>query len=109
LADEQEQEQEQEHEHEHEQDQEQKGNPANHFNTSGRPSVARVEPGFLTLTAGSGMLRRTWTEPVVIARQPGKWLAYPCLFERQAGELWITTMQGRVRVRLNERDFTAKG
>ncbi len=32
---------------------------------------------------------KTWTKPVVIARQPGGQLSYPYLFERRPGELWI--------------------
>jgi len=48
---------------------------------------------------------KTWTAPVVIARQSGKWLAYPYVFEYRPGELWLTTMQGGVRVKLNEKDF----
>jgi Neuraminidase (sialidase) len=42
----------------------------------------------------------TWTKPVVIAREAGKSLAYPYIFEITPGTLWITTMQGGVRVRL---------
>lgn len=52
---------------------------------------------------------QTWTEPVVIARQPGKWLAYPNVFEYQPGELWVTTMQGGVRARVFEADFVKAG
>jgi hypothetical protein len=48
---------------------------------------------------------QTWTKPVVIARAKKGWLAYPYLFEAHPGELWITTMQGQLRVRLKERDF----
>lgn len=48
---------------------------------------------------------KTLSEPVVIVREAGKSLAYPYLFEREPGELWITTMQGEVRIRLMERDF----
>ena len=48
---------------------------------------------------------KTWTKPTVIARQKGKWLAYPYLFEHRPGQLWLTTMQGDVRVVLNEQDF----
>ena len=54
----------------------------------------------------------TWSEPIVIARctlpadsKKRRWLAYPYLFEYQPGELWLTTMQGNVRVRLNEKDL----
>ena len=53
----------------------------------------------------SGDDGRTWTNPVVIARHPNSWLAYPYLFEAKPGELWITTMQGGLRVRLHEKDF----
>jgi hypothetical protein len=50
---------------------------------------------------------KTWTRPVVIARNadPRAWLAYPYLFEASSGELWITTMQGDVRLKLRESDF----
>ena len=51
---------------------------------------------------------KSWTRPVVLARQQGKWLAYPYVFEYQPGELWLTTMQGGVRLRLNEKDFIGK-
>jgi sialidase-1 len=47
----------------------------------------------------------TWSEPVVLARQKGKWLAYPYIFEHHPGELWLTTMQGEVRMVIQERDF----
>ena len=48
---------------------------------------------------------KTWGAPVVIATLPGKWVSYPYLFERQPGELWITTMQGGLRAVLHEKDF----
>lgn len=48
---------------------------------------------------------KTWSSPVVIARQPKTWLAYPYVFEFQPGVLWLTTMQGGVRVELREEDF----
>ncbi len=32
---------------------------------------------------------RTWSKPVLIARQPGE-LCYPYIFERFPGEIWIT-------------------
>ncbi len=50
----------------------------------------------------------SWSEPVVIARnEPGQRVSYPFLFERRPGELWITTMQGFLRVRVAERDLIA--
>jgi hypothetical protein len=48
---------------------------------------------------------KTWTTPTVIARQTGGRLAYPYLLERRPGLLWITTMQGGLRVELNESEF----
>jgi sialidase-1 len=33
----------------------------------------------------------TWTRPIVIAREPGGQLAYPCMIEREPGVLWIFT------------------
>jgi len=32
---------------------------------------------------------KTWTKPIVIARQPGGQLSYPYLFERRKGEIWV--------------------
>ena len=51
---------------------------------------------------------KTWTEPAVIARAKKGWIAYPYLFEARPGELWITTMQGGLRVGLREQDFVGK-
>jgi len=50
---------------------------------------------------------RTWSPPVVIARNRAARarLAYPYLFEASPGELWLTTMQGEVRLKLREADF----
>jgi sialidase-1 len=48
---------------------------------------------------------KNWSKPVVIARDKKDWLAYPYAFEVAQGELWITTMQGDVRVKLREKDF----
>jgi hypothetical protein len=47
----------------------------------------------------------TWTKPVVIARRPDApraSLAYCYVFERQPGEVWVTSMQGDVRVAFKE-------
>lgn len=51
---------------------------------------------------------QSWTAPVVIARQPDKWLSYPYLFEKSPGTLWITTMQGDLRIELDEADFATR-
>lgn len=56
---------------------------------------------------------QSWTEPVVIAYDPKKAgnrqsqhrLSYPYVYERVPGELWITTMQGPLRIKLFEDDF----
>ncbi|NOZ19606.1 MAG: exo-alpha-sialidase [Planctomycetes bacterium] len=48
---------------------------------------------------------KTWSKPIVIARDPGKRQSYPYVFERRPGELWITTMQGKVRIKVKESDF----
>lgn len=56
----------------------------------------------------------TWTQPVVIAREPKGQLAYPYILERTPGELWVFTRytfhEGGVTappvaVALNEQDF----
>jgi len=54
---------------------------------------------------------KTWTKPIVIARQRGAWLSYPSIFERRPGELWITTrfnVQPPVCVSLKEKDCVGK-
>ena len=53
----------------------------------------------------SGDDGKTWTVPVVVARQAGASLAYPYVYERKPGELWLTTMQGGIRITLNEADL----
>ncbi|WP_339923742.1 sialidase family protein [uncultured Cyclobacterium sp.] len=56
---------------------------------------------------------KTWSSPIVIAKidssikmdPPLKRISYPYVFERNPGELWVTTMQGGLRVKFNEEDF----
>ncbi len=56
---------------------------------------------------------KTWSKPQVIAKsyehqnQDTKktWLSYPYAFEASPGVLWITTMQGGLRIKLKEADF----
>jgi lysophospholipase L1-like esterase len=70
----------------------------------------RREELSLAFSANDGL---TWTVPHVIARNPvpvgaresAHWLAYPYIFEPSPGQLWITTMQGGLRVALDENDF----
>ena len=72
----------------------------------------RREELSLAFSANDGL---TWTVPHVIARNPvpagaresAQWLAYPYIFEPSPGQLWITTMQGGLRVTLAENDFLA--
>ena len=55
----------------------------------------------------------TWTEPVVVAydpmqpgdKEPAHRLSYPYVYEHIPGELWVTTFQGPLRIRLHEDDF----
>lgn len=58
---------------------------------------------------------RTWSERVVVAarydRPTGKEatirrVSYPYLFERRPGELWITTMQGNLRMKIALEDLS---
>ncbi len=50
---------------------------------------------------------KTWTKPVVVARYPGKSLAYPYIFERAPGEAWVMTYYGdpHLAIKLNDKDF----
>jgi len=56
---------------------------------------------------------KTWSNPRVIARITAvakatgvnKTLAYPYLFEKKPGTLWITTGQGALRISLNEKNY----
>ncbi|MDG1896402.1 MAG: sialidase family protein [Fuerstiella sp.] len=55
---------------------------------------------------------KTWGRPVMIAHRrdtnasgSARWVAYPYVFEAGPGELWITTMQGGLRVKLRLSDF----
>jgi sialidase-1 len=48
---------------------------------------------------------RTWSPPQVIATSKGGRVSYPHMFEHSPGVLWITTMQGTLRVSLKEADF----
>ena len=56
---------------------------------------------------------RTWTKPAIVGydpmqpgdKEPQHRLSYPYVYEHVPGELWITTMQGMLRVKLHENDF----
>lgn len=51
----------------------------------------------------------TWSKPVIVAANyvPGGRVSYPYLYERKPGELWITTMQGGLRMKVNAADLGA--
>jgi sialidase-1 len=51
----------------------------------------------------------TWSKPVIVAANyvPGGRVSYPYLYERKPGELWITTMQGGLRMKVNASDLAA--
>lgn len=69
-----------------------------------KPASYHREELSLALSDDDG---QTWSAPVVIARQPGKWLSYPYVFERRPGELWLTTMQGGLHLVVREQDVLA--
>jgi photosystem II stability/assembly factor-like uncharacterized protein len=48
---------------------------------------------------------RTWTRPLVIAKNPTGRVSYPYVFEYEPGTLWVTTMQGRFRGSMKEHDL----
>ena len=49
----------------------------------------------------------TWSPPQVVAANYGAGgrVSYPYLYERKPGELWITTMQGGLRMKINVADL----
>jgi sialidase-1 len=52
---------------------------------------------------------KTWSTPVVVARQPGAGLSYPTVLERRPGELWvITRYPTKVSFSLKEAEFVQK-
>lgn len=48
---------------------------------------------------------KTWTDPLVILRNPGSRVAYPRVFERALGEIWFSVGQGNFRGSLEEADM----
>jgi sialidase-1 len=49
----------------------------------------------------------TWSKPVIVAANyaTGSRVSYPYLYERKPGELWITTMQCGLRMKVNTADL----
>jgi sialidase-1 len=52
---------------------------------------------------------QTWTEPVVIARQPGGQLCYPYILERKPGELWVFTRYSFYKGGVDEKGVAKTG
>jgi len=50
---------------------------------------------------------KAWSKPVVVAANysAGGRVSYPYLYEHKPGELWITTMQGGLRMKINVADL----
>lgn len=56
---------------------------------------------------------KSWTAPVIVAQDPTERgdtgpehrVSYPYVFEHKPGELWVTTGQGKLRMKLHEADF----
>jgi len=50
---------------------------------------------------------KTWSKPVVVAANyaPAGRVSYPYLYERKPSELWVTTMQGGLRMKINTADL----
>ncbi|MFA6564101.1 MAG: GDSL-type esterase/lipase family protein [Verrucomicrobiia bacterium] len=59
--------------------------------------------------AFSGDETVSWSAPVIVAANysPGGRVSYPYLYERRPGELWITTMQGGLHMKINIADLGA--
>ena len=77
----------------------------------GRPKdIGRREEISVAFSEDEG---KTWSKPVVVARNrtpeggdPVQHrIAYPNVYEHNPGEIWITTGQGMLRMKLHERDF----
>jgi hypothetical protein len=48
---------------------------------------------------------QTWSAPAIIARRKHGWIAYPYVFERAPGLLWIFTGSGELKVSVRETDL----
>jgi len=74
-----------------------------------RPASWHREELSLALSDDDG---KSWTQPVVVARQKGGSVAYPYVFEHKPGELWVavlwTLKSPEFCFRLKEEDFVGK-
>lgn len=48
-----------------------------------------------------------WSDPVVIAKKPGIWMAYPYLFEPEPGTVWVFA-SGGLKAEFKESDFVTE-
>jgi len=48
-----------------------------------------------------------WSDPVVIAKKPGIWMAYPYLFEPEPGTVWVFA-SGGLKAEFKEADFVTE-
>jgi len=71
-------------------------------------SSAEAQPDQHIAFARSTDEGKTWSPPQLIATNKGSRLSYIYIFEREPGELWITTMQGGLRAVLHEKDYVAE-
>ncbi len=50
---------------------------------------------------------KNWSDPIVVAKKPGIWMAYPYLFEPEPGKIWLFA-SGGLTVEFLEKDFLKK-
>ena len=80
----------------------------------GRPKkIGRREELSVAFSEDEG---KTWTAPVIVARNrtpegdnPVQYrISYPDVYEHNPGEVWITTGQGMLRIKIREEDFVGE-
>jgi hypothetical protein len=72
--------------------------------------TGRCQQLWMAISQDDGL---SWTEPVVVAHDPVRpgegdaqqRLAYPYVYEHVPGEMWVTSIEGPLRIRILEDDF----